>query len=280
MELGKLGCIVQARTTSSRLPGKVLKTIDHKTGKCILSQVIDRLKAVSEIDEIIIATTINDTDDQIVELAEKEGVRAFRGSEDDVLSRFYDAAKLYELDTVIRITSDCPFIDPEVINDLISMYVREEYSYISNGQNRTYPHGLDCEIFSFDALEKADSKGKDKFFREHVTTYIYNHKEEFSIGSLELHNEDYSDIRITVDTESDYIVACIIQDYLSSIKNFSFREIIRLYDEKPFIKLINKDIVQKRQYESKELELQAAVKILKLQELSYAAEIIEEKLKG
>ena len=278
MKLGKLGCIVQARMTSSRLPGKVLKTLDYTTGKSILEQVIERLKLVEEIDEIIIATTINADDEPIVAHAEKAGVGSFRGSEHDVLERYYKAAEHYDLDTVIRITSDCPFIDPEVIADLIETYKAGDYDYVSNGQNRTFPHGLDCEIFSFDALKTAYDVSEDKFYREHVTTYIYNHRDQFKIGSLELKGEDFSGMRITVDTESDYVVACLISDSLGSKGTYSFRDIVKLYEEKPFLSLINKDIVQKKKYDTLDEELKAAAGILRLQELNNAVAVLEREL--
>ena len=278
MKTGKLGCIVQARTTSSRLPNKVLKTLDFQRGTSILEQIISHLKEVKGLDSIIIATTINRTDDKIETVAAKTGVECFRGSESDVLERYDQAATEFGLDTIIRITSDCPFIDPGVINDLIASYKENEFDYVSNGQNRTYPHGLDCEIFSFAALERAYIEGKDDFFREHVTTYIYSHPENFKIGSLELEEENYSHIRITVDTKEDYILACILYDYLKERNNFSFQEIVSIFQEKPFLRWVNEGSLQKKKYESYAEELETALEIMRLQEMPYTCEIIEDKL--
>ncbi|MCB6992354.1 glycosyltransferase family protein [bacterium 210820-DFI.6.37] len=278
MELKKLGCIIQARTTSTRLPQKVLKTLDFETNTCILENVIHRVSRVSEINEIIVATTTNPSDDKIQKLVEKKGVLCYRGSELDVLERYYEAARLCHLDTVIRITSDCPFIDADVISDLIHQYKESNCDYISNGQNRTYPHGLDCEIFSFKALEQAYYEGKDSFYREHVTTFLYSNPERFRLGSLELKNENYSNIRITVDTQEDYILACLIQDYLRYKGDFSYQDIVKLYKDKPFLKFINEGSLQKQKFLSEKDELSSAKKLLLLQEMKRAAEIIDHRI--
>lgn len=274
----KTGCIVQARTTSTRLPGKVLKTLDYKTGTTILEEVIRRLKLSGRIDEIVIATTVNDADDEIVAMAEENQVQYFRGSEEDVLSRYFFAAKEYEMDHIIRVTSDCPFIDPYVIDDLAELYFSGGYDYVSNGQHRTYPHGLDCEICSAAALEKAFREGQDRFYREHVTTYIYHHPDLFSLGSLELTDEDYSDIRITVDTMQDYVLACVIRDGLTE-DEISFRNILKLYQQKPFLRMINGDVLQKKRYETIDDELEAAAVLLRLQEMNQAADIVDRERK-
>lgn len=270
----KTGCIVQARMTSTRLPGKVLRTLGKEGNQSILEEVIDRLKTVAKIDEIIIATTTNATDDPIIEVCSRKGVASFRGSEQDVLARYYGAAEEHGLDTVIRITSDCPFIDPAVLGDLIDTYEQGDYDYVSNGQVRTYPHGLDCEIFSMESLRRAYNEGEDKFFREHVTTYIYNHPDDFKLGRLVLDGEDYSDIRITVDTVPDYITACVIKDAIGD--STSFRDIVALYEERPYLRMINGDIMQKKKYASAEEEIEAALAMLRLQEMTEAARVLEE----
>ncbi|MGI6722063.1 MAG: cytidylyltransferase domain-containing protein [Anaerovoracaceae bacterium] len=273
----KLGCIVQARMTSTRLPGKVMKTLDFKTGKTIIEEVIGRLQRVPQIDEIIIATTENANDDVLVAEAEKLGVQAYRGSESDVLSRYYGAAVESGLHEVIRITSDCPFIDPQVVSDLIEKFRGGNYDYASNALKRTYPHGLDCEIFSMEVLEKVNSVAEDDFYREHVTSYIYTHPDEFRLGSLELSGEDYSDLRITVDTVQDYTLSCVLKDMLGE-EDTSYRSILKLYEDKPYLKLINGDIVQKKKYDSKKDELEAAYRMLTKQEMERAAAIIKQNL--
>lgn len=273
----KIGCIIQARTTSSRLPGKVLRTIDFETKQTILEEVIRRVKLSNKIDKIIIATTKNRSDDEIVEIAKRENIGWYRGSEEDVLSRFYYAAEENALDYIIRITSDCPFIDPHVIDDLIELYKEGNYDYASNCINRTFPHGLDCEMFSFEAFKKVKVIAKDKYYREHVTSYFYLNPQEYKIGSLELLNENYSDIRVTVDTKQDYATACVLKSYLCEGME-SYKDIVKIYMEKPYIKIINDNILQKKQYASVIEECKDAINLLELQELNEAADIIRKKI--
>jgi len=273
----KTGCIVQARMTSSRLPGKVLKILDFNKNTSILDEVISRLKRVKHIDQIIIATTENKQDDSIIQTAEKSGVSYFRGSENDVLSRYYLAAIENDLTDVIRITSDCPFLDPSVIDELYDFYICGGYDYASIGIERTYPHGLDCEIFSMDALKTAYKKGFTDADREHVTYFIYNHPKEFKIGSKKLDGEDYSDIRITVDREEDYILACVLKDMLNGCGSTSFRDIVDIFNKKPYLKMINNKVMQKKKYESSADEIDAAIKLLKLQEMNCAAGLLEKE---
>lgn len=274
----KTGCIVQARMTSSRLPGKVLRTLDYKNGISVLGSVIERLRACRTLDQVIIATTINEEDDPLVEYAKREGIAFYRGSENDVLERFYGAATEFELDNIVRITSDCPFIDPDVIDELTEMFIRGGYQYASNCIRRTYPHGLDCEILTYDVLRWMHENTEDKFYREHVTSYITSHQDEFSIGSLTLDDEDYSDVRITVDTINDYTLSCLIAELIKDEKDrMSFRTVLKCFEEHPYISFINADIVQKKRYDTAEEEIAAAVKLLRLQEMNRAADILEGK---
>ncbi len=274
----KTGCIIQARMTSTRLPGKVLRTIDHLNGVCVLDQVIERVKKSEYIDEIIIATTTNDDDDPIVQKAAEHGVGVFRGSESDVLSRYYHAAKEYGLDDVIRITSDCPFIDPHVLDDLIRVFREGGHQYASNCIRRTYPHGLDCEILKFDVLEWMFNNTEDSFYREHVTSYVTHHQDEFDIGSLE-DDEDNSGIRITVDTVNDYLLSCVLADLLRNEEDpISYKTVTRIYKEHPYLSDINGDILQKKKYETEKEEFEAAAKMLRLQEMNRAAEVLEGKI--
>lgn len=270
-----VGCIIQARMTSTRLPGKVLKIIDYKKNKTILEEVIRRVQLSKYIGKIIIATTASNEDDDIVKISEKQNVICFRGSEQDVLSRYYFAAKENKISHIVRITSDCPFIDPYVIDDLIKLYFDSKSDYCSNCLERTYPHGLDCEIFSYQALEKAYFEGEDAFFREHVTAYIYNNPEKFKLNCLKVNNKfNYKDIRITVDTLQDYILSCVLRDNLND-EDVAFRCILKLYDEKPFLKLINSDALQKKRYQTVKEEIEAAIKLLDLQEMFNATNALK-----
>jgi spore coat polysaccharide biosynthesis protein SpsF len=259
--------------TSTRLPGKVLKPLGYGNGT-ILENVITRVRAASNIDTVVVACTVNGADDVIVPVAESAGASVFRGSEEDVLSRYYLAAKEYGLDTVVRVTADCPFIDAGVLDDLVGFFDAGGYDYASNAIERTYPHGLDCEIFSFAALEAAMREGRTKPEREHVTYYIYTHPEAFKIGGLRLPDgENYHDLRITVDTEADYALACVLSDLLGG-GSFTFRDIIGIFEERPYLRLINGNIRQKCTCSTLAEEVAEAVTYLRLQDLPRAAEVL------
>ena len=271
----KTGCIIQARMTSSRLPGKVLCTIDYQEGKSVLGSVVERVRAAKNLDHFVIACTTNADDDPLVEYAEKEGIAYFRGSENDVLDRFYGAANEFGYDNIVRITSDCPFLDPSVIDALIDLFLRGDYQYASNCVRRTYPHGLDCEILTYNVLKWMHENTEEKFYREHVTSYVTSHQNEFRVGSLALDGEDYSKVRITVDTVNDYTLACVITDLIRDEEDrFSFRTVLDCFAKHPYISNINADIMQKKKYDTLEEELEAAEKLLKLQEMDRAAELL------
>jgi len=194
--------IVQARMGSTRLPGKVLKVVE---GKPLLEHLIDRLRFSKHIDKIVIATSVSKKDDVIEKLCKKLSVECFRGSESDVLDRYYQAAVKYSADVIIRITADCPVIDPILVDKMINSYKKKlgEYDYFSNVfPKRTYPRGLDVEMFTFNALKKAWKNAVRSPDREHVTPYIYMHPEKFRIFNYK-DKRDFSRYRCTVDTSED-----------------------------------------------------------------------------
>ncbi|MBP2033800.1 spore coat polysaccharide biosynthesis protein SpsF [Clostridium algifaecis] len=237
-------CIMQARTGSTRLPGKVLKKICSKT---VLEHDIDRLKRVKNIDKIVIATTTLEKDNAIVEEAKRLDVAYFRGSEEDVLSRYYYAAKENNTDVVVRVTSDCPLIDSEVTEKTVQYYIdnRDKYDYVSNTYERTFPRGFDTEIFSFKLLERAFKETNKKIYREHVTTYFWKNPRIFKIGCYKS-DVDYSKYRLTLDTEEDFKLIKTIYDNLY-YKNecFGFKAIIELFKNNSELYDINKMIEQK-----------------------------------
>jgi len=188
--------IIQARMSSTRLPGKVLKKVK---GKSLITRMIERVQLAEKVDGIVVATSEKPEDDAIV--AEVEGVLVFRGSLDDVLSRFQGAAE--GADVVIRLTADCPLIDPKVIDQAIGMYESGHYEYVTNALERTYPKGMDVEVFSKKLLDEIAEKADDPYEREHVTPYLYQGKRETRIGHLKQKQND-SDLRITVDTPEDF----------------------------------------------------------------------------
>jgi len=243
MKSKKTAAIIQARMGSTRLPGKVMKNLKAKP---VLWHVIERVKQAENIDEIIIATTTHERDKIIFEKAKEWGVKAYRGSEEDVLERYYEAANNYETDTIVRITSDDPLVDPFIVDNLIGCFNDKEYSLVTNSseEKRTFPIGLDVEIFSFNVLKEAYNNAAEKYQREHVTPYIY---ENFRNDIYIYHNaDDYSDFRWTLDTIEDYKFMKEIYNNLYNGKyNFYFKDIISFLKKNPQIRKINEDIKQK-----------------------------------
>ncbi|AEH44329.1 acylneuraminate cytidylyltransferase [Thermodesulfatator indicus DSM 15286] len=273
----KIGAIIQARTTSTRLPKKVLKELPYGSGITVLEQVIRRVKRSKLLDEVIIATTINSEDDPIVEISKREGIKCFRGSEKNVLERYYLCAKENKVDVVVRITSDCPCIDWEVIDKVVDRLLEKGLDYV--GVERSYPHGCgDVEAFTFKTLEITYKEANNDFEKEHVCPYIYfTNKDKFKINFLKAPSYlTAPDIRVTLDTEEDYALLCAVFDYLYSRNNyFQAVDIINLFKEKSWLKLINRKVLQKKIFHSLEEELEEARKLLELQELNKAKEAIE-----
>ena len=237
----KIGVISQARMGSSRLPGKVAKTIG---GKTVLDHHIDRLVEAGL--NLIVATTVEDDDAKIVEICKKKAIPVFRGSEDNVLDRYYQTAKEHGLDIIARVTSDCPLIDGEILKVALDTFARE-YSnrpvYFSNCLERTYPRGFDFEIFSFNELEQAYREARDQVDLEHVTPYI-----RLKIPNIELahftREEDDSEYRITLDTQEDFeLIQTLIEKF--NAHQLSAEEIIKVMRENPGLKQINQEVVQK-----------------------------------
>ena len=240
----KIVCIVQARVGSTRLPGKVLKKICEKT---VLEHDINRLRQAKNIDEIVIATTTKKEDDAIVDEAKRLNVKYFRGSEQDVLSRYYYAAKENKADVVVRITSDCPLIDSNISDEIIDFYFKniEKYDYVSNTIDRTYPRGLDTEVLSFKVLERAFKEATLERDKEHVTPYIWDNPEKFRLAQYK-NDVDYSYLRWTLDTKEDYLlIKTVYKELYKYKKNFGFNDVIELFDQKPNIRNINENIEQK-----------------------------------
>ncbi|MED1642045.1 glycosyltransferase family protein [Brevibacillus agri] len=239
----KTGVIVQARMGSTRLPGKVLLNLN---GQSVLSHVVERCKQISRVDEVIIATTNEKRDDPIVNEASKLGVPFYRGSEEDVLSRYVEAANLFQLDVIIRVTSDCPLIDPTVSSEIVEhFFALPMKDYCSNTLERSYPRGLDTEVFSIDVIKKTNKEASLKYQREHVTPYIYENRHLFNVMSIKS-EKDYSRYRWTLDTQEDWV---LIEEIYSKLhtnnRTFTWREAIRLMESIPELSKINEHIEQK-----------------------------------
>ncbi|MBN1881998.1 MAG: glycosyltransferase family protein [Deltaproteobacteria bacterium] len=235
-----IGAVIQARMTSTRLPGKVLMEVN---GKPLLEYLVERISYCRNVDRIVIATTTNEADNPIAAFANKRGICCYRGSEDDVLERYFKAAKKFDIDTVIRVTADCPLIDPYLCDAIVEKFKNEHYEYI--GTAPSFAEGLDIEIMSVHALQKAHREAKNKSEREHVTLYITSNPHLFR--SVRLENEtDDSMYRITVDEEVDFKVVESIIDalYKEGERPFDQFQIKRFLDDHPEIYNLNRHIIR------------------------------------
>ena len=228
---------------STRLPGKVMLDL---CGKPVIDHVIERLAQCAELDEIVVATTDGAADDVLAERAAANGVACFRGSEDDVLSRYYHAARERALDVVVRITADCPLIDPAVTCEVVRFFRVHDYAIVANVGDgpgeRTYPRGLDTEVFSFATLAEAFERATRKDQREHVTPYAYENGRAYCCRN----GVDYSRYRWTLDTADDYALLQAIYERLYRGKHdFYFMDVVRLMEREPGLASLNAHVEQK-----------------------------------
>jgi len=191
--------IIQARMGSTRLPGKVMKVLGDRT---VLAHVIARVKAVPSVNQVVVATTVLPDDEAVAEEARRHGARVYRGSEQHVLSRYYGAATEAKADVVVRFTSDCPLLDPDVSERVIRTFLDGGYDYVRLGLE-TYPRGLDTEVFSYAALKRAHEEAEKAYEFEHVTPYIWEHPDRFKLFKVQ-QDEDDSRYRLTLDTPEDW----------------------------------------------------------------------------
>ena len=240
-EYMKILAIIQARMGSSRLPGKVLMDLG---GESVLARVVHRLKRSHEIDQIVVATTREAADDKIVEACASLQVTCFRGAEHDVLDRYYQAAHSYPADAVVRITSDCPVIDPGLVDETVTVLMDRKADYASNVFPRTYPRGLDTEVFTVAALDRAWSDACEPYQREHVTPYFYEHPETFRMASVS-GNVDYSHYRWTLDTPEDLELLRAIYSHFDNRDDFHWQEVIHLMEREPELAELNSRVLQK-----------------------------------
>lgn len=238
----KIAAIIQARMGSTRLPGKVMKTLGDRT---VIGHVIDRCRAIPSVTKVIVATTTSHEDDMICKEAERYGVSYYKGSEENVLSRYYEAAKISQADVIVRITSDCPLLDPQISNKVIEEFLRSGCDYVSSGLSETFPRGMDTEVFSFEALEESYFKATESFEKEHVTPYIYLHPDRFELQSFS-NDTDLSGYRLTLDTEEDWSLISRIYDELYHGEIFGLPAVLELFARYPEFPLINKDVIQKK----------------------------------
>ncbi|EPY2277520.1 cytidylyltransferase domain-containing protein [Clostridium sporogenes] len=228
-----VGVIIQSRMGSTRLPGKSLKKIQ---GKPLLYYSVMRAKLSKYIDGLVVATTVKHEDDSIEEWCLLNDIECFRGSEEDVLDRYYQTALKYKFEIIVRVTADDPFIDPKIIDLLITNILNYDKEFITmRNKTNTWPYGLDVEVFTFNALKKAWEKSTTKSHKEHVTTYIIENMDSFKTLEIPI-DEDLSDIRLTVDYEKDFIRAEeLLSDLITEFGiDFSWRKVVNLYKQKNY----------------------------------------------
>lgn len=238
--------IIQARMGSGRVPGKVLKDL---SGFPVLYHVVERCRKAQKADDIIVATTTLSGDDVVVDFCKESGISYFRGSEDNVLKRYYDCARHFESCIIVRVCSDCPLIDPFIVDECIkNFYKIPRIDYISNILIRTFPRGLDVEVFSFDALERAHNNAQEKYEKEHVTPFIWeNKRNEFNVGEpLRASSEYARNYRLTVDYPEDFeFMEKIYGTFYEHGKIISVLDVISFLDSNPDIANINAHCGQK-----------------------------------
>lgn len=233
--------IVQARLGSTRLPGKILM---QAAGKTLLEHVVLRLRRIRNANRVVIATTVNPNDLPIVDLCGKLGVDCFRGSEEDVLDRFYQAALEYGAENIVRINSDCPLIDPAVAEKVIQHYLdrRDRLEYAANILASSYPIGMHTEIFPFRVLEEAWRESKDPMERENVTPFIYRNPGRYRLGSV-VDDRDLSHHRWTLDYPEDFALISAVIEALYPVKpDFGMEDVLALLDKNPDLAAMNSHI--------------------------------------
>lgn len=244
----KIVATVEVRITSTRLPGKVLMPL---AGKPALERLIERLKRSKYLDEIVVATTINKADNPIVELANRLGVKYFRGSEQDVLKRVLEAAQSVGADIIVEVTGDCPLVDWRLIDRGVKEFFSQKVDYASNIIELSYPIGFDVQVFPTAILAEVDKLTSDPTDRAHVSYYIYNHPEKYKLFNWRADKEcQWPDLRVTLDEKADFKLLNIIFEKLLPIKeDFSALDVIKLLKNNPNLSEINKHVKQKNAQE-------------------------------
>lgn len=237
-----IAAIIQARTGSTRLPKKICLDV---MGKPVFWHFLERVRAAKIVEKILIATTTNPEDQVIVNFANEHGIEFFRGSECDVLDRFYQTAKKFSVDIIVRVTPDCPLIDPHIIDKVIKYFLTNTFDYATNTLPFTYPDGLDVEIFSFLALRKAWEEAKRLLEREYVTLYFRGHPWIFKLGNVK-NDKDLSYLRWTLDEKSDLeFVRQVYERLYEQGKIFYMEDILKLLQEYPRLMNLNAKVISR-----------------------------------
>jgi spore coat polysaccharide biosynthesis protein SpsF len=241
---GKIVATIEARMTSSRLPEKVLLPV---MGKPMLWYLVNRLRQVPSLDDIVLATTINQEDNALIDFAEQHQLSYYRGSEEDVMQRVIGAAEAYQADVIVEITGDCPIIDPYIVEQCAQMFLNNECDYLSNAHIRSYPDGMDVQVFKLATLKQSASMTDDLLEREHVTLHIRKHPEIFKAVHLIAPKDLYwPELGLTLDELSDYeLLKKVIEHFHHHNPCFSCGEVLHLLRKNPHWVAINAHIQRK-----------------------------------
>ncbi len=244
----KVVATIEARMTSTRLPGKSMKSI---LGKPMLEILIERVKNCKKIDTIVVATTENKTDDIIEELSKKTSVNCFRGSEEDVLDRVLKAAKSAKADVIVELWGDSPLIDPFLIDEIIEYYLENDYDCVGTtlpNFKKTFPLGLSVLIFPTRILDEVDKLTQKPEDRENVSNYIYEHPEKYKIGAMPCPDDlNFPELRFTVDEASDFeLVKTVFENLYPTNKDFRASDVIKFLNSNPQVRNLNRHVVQRR----------------------------------
>lgn len=242
----RVNAIIQARSNSTRFPNKIFAEID---GKPLLWHVVNRLRYSQLIDDIVVATTTNFKDDIVEDWCRKEAIKYFRGSEDNVLNRYYEASMAFSSDVIVRITADDPFKEPKVIDKVIRKLLDEKFDLVTNNFPPSFPEGLDCEAFTFDVLQTMEHCAQNHFEREHVTQYAYHNSDKFKIGNV-TSDRNLSHLRWTIDSEEDYeMVKAIYEKRKNNVTGILLMdEILKILEDNPDIAMINSKVKRSTMY--------------------------------
>jgi spore coat polysaccharide biosynthesis protein SpsF len=237
--------IIQGRMASSRLPGKILLDI---AGKPMLAHVVERARRAKTVDLVVVATTTQPEDDAVETYCRENGIAVWRGSLQDVLDRFYQAALAFRADAVVRLTADCPLVDPQLLDHIVEEFLHTGVDFCCNRLppplKRTYPIGLDVEVCTFQALERAWKEAKEPHEREHVMPYLYETPGRFKILRVD-YEKDYGEMRWTVDTPQDLELVRQIFGRLGENRAFTWLDVLDLFEREPQLALINSQVKHK-----------------------------------
>jgi len=241
--------ILQARMSSTRLPGKVLK---EAGGRVLLDRMVERARRAKTVDRVVVATTTDSSDDAIAAFCTDNEIEFTRGSLQDVLDRYYQAARQYQADIVVRLTGDCPLIDPDLIDEVVNALIHASADFACNRLpppfKRTYPIGLDVEAATFSALQRAWQEAKEKHEREHVMPYLYEVPGRFKVVQLNL-AEDLGHLRWTLDTPEDLEFLQTVYAMLDNRNDFTWREVLNLVRQHPGLQEINAGVKHKTMFD-------------------------------